>query len=64
MRSPLHDQQQNDSNTEDDGNPIVNELQASTSSQPIGTEENDNTEVLVGANTSENNDNEQQIVHD
>jgi len=64
MQSPLHDQQQNDSNTEDDGNPIVNELQASTSSQPIGIEENDNTEVLVGGNTSENNDNEQQIVHD
>ena len=35
MQSPLHDQQQNDSNNEDDGNPIADELQASTSSQPL-----------------------------
>lgn len=61
--SPLHDQQQNDSNNGDDGNPIIDELQASTSSQPITNEQTDNNESLVGENLSENNENEQQIVH-
>ncbi len=63
-QSPLHDQQQqNDLNNVDDVNPIVDEIQASTSSQPIVAEQKDNNEVLVGGNSSENNENEQQIVH-
>jgi len=57
------DQQQNDSNNGDNVNPIGDELQASTSSQPIITEQNDNNES-VAANSSENNESEQQIVHD
>jgi hypothetical protein len=64
MQSSLNDQQQNDSHNADDTNPIVADLQASTSSQPIGNEQNDNNELLVGENSSENNESEQQIVHD
>jgi hypothetical protein len=61
MQSPLPNQQQNDSNNGDDVNPINDEVQAGTSSV---TEEIELNEPLVGGNTSENNESEQQIIHD
>jgi len=62
MQSPLRVQQQNDSNNGDEVNPMDDELQASTSSQPISTEQTEITEPLVEENQSETNGNEQQIV--
>jgi hypothetical protein len=62
MQSPLRVQQQNDSNNGDEVNHLDDELQASTSSQPISTEQTEITEPLVEENQSETNGNEQQIV--
>jgi hypothetical protein len=64
MQSPLPNQQQNDSNNGDETNPINNELQATTSSPSIVIEPTEINEPLVGGNSSENNESEQQIVHD
>jgi hypothetical protein len=64
MQSPVHEQLQNETNNGDDINRVADELQASTSSQPIVTEDKDNNELVLGENSSQNNENEQQIVHD
>lgn len=56
-------QQQNDSNNTDEVNPIDDELQASTSSQPIPTEQTEINEPLVEENPAGINENEQQIIH-
>ncbi len=61
MQSPLPNQQQNDSNNGDDVNPINDEVQPGTSTI---TEEIELNEPLVGGNTSENNESEQQNIHD
>jgi hypothetical protein len=64
MQSPVHEQLQNETNNGDDINRVADELQASTSSQPIVTEDKDNNELVLGEKSSQNNENEQQIVHD
>ena len=64
MQSPSHNQQQNDSNNGSTITPINDELQTSTTSQPITTEQTDINEPLVAGNPLENTENEQQIVHD
>jgi hypothetical protein len=64
MHSPSHGQQQNDMNNSDEVNPIADDVQASTSSQPIIAEEKEDNESLgEGGNSLETNESEQQIVH-
>ncbi|CAF1019916.1 unnamed protein product [Adineta steineri] len=63
-QSPAPNQPQNDSNNGEESTPIIDELQASTSSQPIPTEQTEINEPLVEENPSETNEHEQQIVHD
>ncbi|CAF4600633.1 unnamed protein product, partial [Rotaria sp. Silwood1] len=64
FQPPLNDQQQNDSNNPNETNHVDDELQASTSSQPIITEHKETDESLIETNVSENNESEQQIIHD
>jgi hypothetical protein len=64
MQSPLHDQQQNDSSDGGEVTTIDDELQASTSSQPIVIDQQEITAPLVAIDLPENNENEQQVVHD
>ncbi|CAF1043511.1 unnamed protein product [Rotaria sordida] len=65
FQSSLNPQQQeNDSTNADEPNHMDDELQASTSSQPIVTEHKETDESLVETNLSKNNGSEQQIVHD
>ena len=64
MQSPMHERQQSETSNGDDLPPVADEVQASTSSQPITTEEKDNTEFIGGENSSVKNESEQQIVHD
>ncbi|UJR21443.1 hypothetical protein I4U23_024529 [Adineta vaga] len=63
MQSPIPDQQQNDSKNGEDMNPVDDEIQASTSSQPSSINQTEVNEPLVEGNSSETNENEQQIAH-